>query len=71
MDAVVNQKGFVSAELGFPTHWTPDTYTMISKWEDEAAMIGFAGEDWNTAVIPASMERFVNTCDVVHFTSPS
>ena len=71
VDAVVNQKGFVSAELGFPTRWAPDTYAMISKWEDEASLIAFVGEDWNAAVIPAPMEQFVIACDVVHFSSPS
>lgn len=40
---------------------------MVSRWADEAALADFAGENWNQAVIPAGMERYVAECWVHHY----
>lgn len=60
-------KGIVSVSVGRPTKWAPDEYVMISVWIDENALRAFAGENWNVAVIPGGMERFVSECWVHHY----
>jgi heme oxygenase (mycobilin-producing) len=67
VEAVKHAKGFISFEIGFPTKWHPHEYTMISKWEDEKSLIDFAGENWNTAVIPENMKRYAKAHHVHHF----
>lgn len=65
--AVEAHRGLVSVFIGKPTRWAPHEYFMISTWLDEAALVEFAGEDWNRPVIPAGMERFVEECWVHHY----
>ena len=65
--AVQAQDGFISVEIGQPTAWTPDEYVMISRWENEAALRNFVGENWNEAHIPDGMEKYVGECWVHHF----
>jgi heme-degrading monooxygenase HmoA len=59
--------GFISATILKPTHWAPDEYAMISHWRDHASLQAFAGEEWNRAVIPPGMEKFVVECWVHHY----
>jgi heme oxygenase (mycobilin-producing) len=59
--------GLASVFVGRPTRWTPDEYVMISLWESEEDLAAFAGEEWNRAVIPAGMERFVSECWIHHY----
>jgi heme-degrading monooxygenase HmoA len=54
-------------DIGKPTKWNPDQYVVISKWEDEAALVDFVGEPWNQAHIPEAMEKFVKQCWVHHY----
>jgi hypothetical protein len=42
---------------------------MITQWENEAALKAFAGEQWNHAVIPPGMKKFVVDCWVHHYVS--
>ena len=65
--AVKGRPGNVSVSIGKPTEWSPDEYVMISQWEDRAALINFAGETWNKAVIPPAMEKFLVECWVHHY----
>lgn len=69
IDAVNSNKGFISVTVLKPTEWAPNEYSMISKWEDESALKAFAGENWNNAVIPLGMEKFVIDCWVHHYKS--
>jgi len=50
-----------------PTRWTPNTYSMISRWRDEDALVAFAGPEWNTPVIPAGMEAYGKNLSVEHY----
>ena len=59
--------GFLAVSILKPTKWAPDEYAMISQWENEAALKAFAGEQWNHAVIPLAMEKFVVECWVHHY----
>ena len=60
--AIQSRKGFISAQIGKPTKWSPDEYVMISNWENEDSLRAFVGESWNEAHIPPGMEKFVATC---------
>jgi heme-degrading monooxygenase HmoA len=64
---VESEKGFVSVTVGRPTRWTPEEYVMVSVWRSEADIAAFAGENWNRAVIPVGMEKYVAECWVHHF----
>lgn len=64
---VQSQKGLVSVVVGRPTQWSPDEYVMVSVWESEGDLAAFAGPNWNQAVIPAGMEKYVVECWVHHY----
>ena len=67
IQAVQNQAGFISVNIGKPTQWAPDEYVMISQWENEAALIAFVGDSWNQAHIPKGMEKYAEECWVHHY----
>lgn len=67
--AVDKAAGFLAVTILKPTEWAPNEYAMISQWENEAALKAFAGEEWNRAVIPPGMEKFVVECWVHHYAS--
>ena len=60
-------QGLVSVSVARPTRWIPDEYAMISIWRSEDDVAAFAGADWNRAVIPAGMEKYVAECWVHHY----
>jgi heme-degrading monooxygenase HmoA len=60
-------QGFVAVTVGRPTQWATEEYVMISSWENEQAVINFAGEQWNQAVIPEGMDKYVAECWVHHY----
>jgi heme-degrading monooxygenase HmoA len=64
---VKSSPGLVSVVIGKPTKWAPDEYVMISVWEDESALVDFAGDEWSQAHIPAGMGRFIQECWVHHY----
>ena len=65
--AVTDKPGSEGVTIHKPTAWAPDEYCMVSRWADEAALVNFAGDDWNRAVIPPGMERYVAQCWVYHY----
>jgi heme oxygenase (mycobilin-producing) len=65
--AVRSHPGLVSVTVARPTQWAPDEYAMISTWADSDAVAAFAGPDWNEAVIPDGMQRYVAECWVHHY----
>ena len=67
--AVNEAQGFLSVTILKPTKWAPDDYSMVSQWENEVALRGFAGEQWVYAVIPPGMEKFVIEYWVHHYKS--
>ena len=60
-------EGNLGVVIGRPTDWTPNEYVMVSKWRDEHALVAFAGENWNRAVIPAGMEPYIKECWIHHY----
>lgn len=67
VEAVANNRGLISCQIGKPTQWNPDEYAMITYWEDEAALNSFAGEEWFKAVIPPGMTEYPVSFSVEHF----
>ena len=65
--AVTDRVGSRRVTIHRPTAWAPDEYCMVSRWADAAALVDFAGQDWNQAVIPPGMERYVAECWVHHY----
>jgi heme-degrading monooxygenase HmoA len=60
-------EGNESVTILKPTAWDPDEYSMISRWRDEESLAKFAGENWNAAVIPEGMDRYIRNCFVHHY----
>jgi quinol monooxygenase YgiN len=48
---VEKQNGLVSLFIGLPDDSSPNEFLMFMHWKDLASIKGFAGEDWNQAVI--------------------
>lgn len=69
VEYVKKQPGLVSYTLGFPTKWKPDDYMLLTVWETEADLIRFAGANWQVAVYPDGMEKYVLNSWVDHFIS--
>lgn len=67
--AVAEAQGFLAVSILKATKWSPYEYAMISHWENVDALEAFAGEQWNHAVIPPGMEKFVVDCWVHHYDS--
>ena len=59
--------GLVTVSVAGPSCWSPEEYLMISIWENQAALQAFAGPQWNEAVIPSGMEKYVAECWVHHY----
>ena len=59
--------GLVSVYVARPTRWIPDEYAMISSPATRSDVAASAGDDWNRAVIPAGMEKYVAECWVHHY----
>jgi heme-degrading monooxygenase HmoA len=64
---VETKEGYISHIVGHPTKWKPDEYMLLTNWVDERALVDFAGKNWNKAVIPQGMEKYVAECWVDHF----
>lgn len=65
--AVAEAPGFLAVSIFKATKWAPNEYAMISHWENVDALKAFAGEQWNHAVIPPGMEKFVDEYWVHHY----
>ena len=68
---VKNQDGLASYTIGYPVPDSPDDYLLITNWESEELLRKFAGADYNQAVIPDGMRKYVVKCWVDHFEAHS
>ncbi|OKH18874.1 antibiotic biosynthesis monooxygenase family protein [[Limnothrix rosea] IAM M-220] len=66
---VLSQRGCVSCQVTKPLHKTSNTYAMISLWENKQSLQAFVGDDFETASIPAGMNRYISSCTVEHYIS--
>ncbi len=69
VSTVQQAAGMISVSILKPTKWSPDEYAMITQWIDEESLKSFAGNNWNRAIIPIGMEKFVEKCSVEHYLS--
>ena len=61
------QPGLISVAIGRPSRWQPEEYGMVSVWRGEADLAAFVGENWNQAVIPKGMEKYIAECWLHHY----
>ena len=67
IETVKNHNGLISCNIGGPTKWNPDDYTMVTIWESEASLEEFAGLNWNQAIIPLEMKKYPKSFSVAHY----
>lgn len=67
MPLVEAQRGLVALYVGRPVGSNADEYTMVSLWEDIAALRAFAGDDWEQAVIPEPQRPYLQEVYVSHY----
>lgn len=59
--------GLIDVKIGKLISSNSPEYLMISQWESIEAIALFADGDWQNAVIPDGMEKYVLECFVEHF----
>lgn len=64
---VGESEGLLSVEIGKPITSSCTDYIMITRWKDLDAVKGFAGEDWQVAVIPGPMKKYMKHFSLMHF----
>ena len=61
------QAGLLAASFGKPSQWTPYEYVLITQWKDIESLEAFVGKQWNKAIIPKEMQKYVDQCWVHHY----
>lgn len=64
---VRSQPGLLSAEVGRPHAVSPREFCMVMLWQDLDALRGFAGEDWDRAVIHPDEAHLLEATYVHHY----
>ena len=59
--------GLVSVMVGKPLEVTPDEFLMVTVWQDLDALKGFAGENWQNAVIDPDEVDLLTETFVYHY----
>jgi len=65
------QDGLVRAEIGWPMPPTEDEFLMITVWESEEALRGFAGGEWQEARLLDEEKPLLRTTAVHHYEAAS
>jgi quinol monooxygenase YgiN len=63
--------GLVSVHVGLPSEESPQDFLMITTWRDLDALKGFAGENWNEAVIDPREAPLLSSTRVFHYLDAS
>lgn len=66
---VRSQAGLVELSVGLPIPSTPDEFLMIMFWKDLESVKGFAGSDWEKAVILEAERHLIKEVHVHHYES--
>lgn len=64
---VRSQDGLLSASVGLPHPSSLDEFSMVMVWRDMDALQGFAGEDWDKAVIHPDEAHLLRETHVYHY----
>lgn len=65
------QRGLVRAEIGWPKPPTDDEFLMITVWESEEALRGFAGDAWQEARLLDEERPLLREVAVHHYNAAS
>jgi heme-degrading monooxygenase HmoA len=64
-------EGLVSVQVGLPTAETPRQFLMITTWSSMEALVGFAGPNWQSAVIDDREAHLLAETRVHHYLEAS
>ena len=64
---VRSQEGLVSASIGLPHEGSPNEFSMVMVWRDLEALKGFAGRDWERAVVHPDEAHLLRETHVYHY----
>ena len=64
---VRSQFGLISASVGLPRNESPNEFSMVMVWKDIEALKGFAGEDWQRAVIDPDEVHLLKATHLYHY----
>jgi len=64
---VNSEEGLLFAEIGKSTTKNDTAYIMISAWETLDALKAFTGPQWEEAVIPETMQKYVVSFKLEHY----
>ena len=67
MPLLRSQKGMLGLSVGRPVASTPTEFLMVTHWESLEALRGFAGEDWERAVIDPAEADLLRETHVHHY----
>jgi hypothetical protein len=62
-----SQTGLVSVSVGFPRPESPAEFSMSTVWRDLDAITGFAGRNWQSAVIHRDEAHLLKETYVYHY----
>ena len=62
-----SQKGLVSVNVGLPREETPTEFMMTTTWSNIEALVGFAGDNWDKAVIDPREAHLLESTAVYHY----
>jgi heme-degrading monooxygenase HmoA len=68
MPLVSAQDGLISQHVGLPFGTDDREFIYITVWKDVASIRGFAGEEWQAAVIDPSEEHMLEQTRIAHYT---
>jgi heme-degrading monooxygenase HmoA len=64
---IESQPGMLGASVGMPMPCSPTEFLMVTTWTDLAALEGFAGSDWQNAVIDPEEAALLKQTFVHHY----
>lgn len=62
-----SQPGMLGLSVGCPMPPSPSEFMMTTKWSDLESLKGFAGEDWDQAVIDPAEAHLLRETFVYHY----
>lgn len=64
---VSSQAGLIRLSVGLPMPSTPNEFLMVMFWKDLESVKGFAGSDWEKAVILEDERHLIKEVHVHHY----
>ena len=60
-------EGLISVQVGWPRDETPQEFLIVSTWSSIEALAGFAGSDWQKAVVDPREAHLIEETYVHHY----